>query len=684
MELRTYTFIDVLQPKLAGFLQTVSQGFLPLERQASLFVEVAPGIAINTVTDVALKRTRVVPGMQIVERAYGLLEIHSGDQGEVRAAGAAILEHLHLAESDRLAPRVLSREIITGIDDHQSAMIDKMRHGDMLAGGPDAVHAGGSPRRLRRDRRQRGGEARRREPARDGGVRRRGTFVAGRRRGGDPPGRAGDRRRLRGDRRARERIFVMSEPVTTPLDAIDAAIAERLLSAALGSGGDYADLYFEYRSGADFAYEEGHVRTVGRGVTLGLGVRVLRGDATGYAYTEELSDERMLEAARTAAQIASSGGAPGPVAITPIVLPNFYSVPRPSLEHPGTEKVELLRRADKAARAADPRIVRVEASLSEEWKEVLVVSSDGRLARDRQPMMRFGVSAVAEEGKQRQGGRSGGAGRFGMEYFLRPGQSPEEHGREAARLAIGMLHAVEAPAGPMEVVLGAGESGILLHEAVGHGLEADFNRKRTSNYTDQVGQPVASALCTVIDDGTIGNARGSINVDDEGNPGRRNVLIQDGILVGYMQDRISAKHFGSDPSGNGRRESFRHEPLPRMTNTILSPGQDDPEDIIRSVKRGVYAKHFSGGQVNISNGDFVFSLTESYLIEDGKITAPLKGVNLIGNGPDVLRKVTMLGNDFKLSDGTWTCGKDGQSVPVGIGTPTVKISEITVGGSRTS
>jgi TldD protein len=419
-------------------------------------------------------------------------------------------------------------------------------------------------------------------------------------------------------------------------------------------------------------------------VTLGLGVRVLRGDATGYAYTEELSDERMLEAARTAAQIASSGGAPGPVAITPIVLPSFYSVPRSSLEHPGTEKVELLRRADTAARAADPRIVRVDVSMVEQWKEVLVVSSDGRLARDRQPMLRFTVSVVAEEGKLRQIGRASGAGRFGMEYFQRPGQSPEELGREAARLAIGMLHAEEAPAGPMEVVLGPGESGILLHEAVGHGLEADFNRKRTSNYTDQVGQPVASALCTVIDDGTIGNARGSINVDDEGNPGRRNVLIQDGVLVGYMQDHISAKHFGSDPSGNGRRESYRHEPLPRMTNTILAPGEDDPQDIIRSVKRGVYAKHFSGGQVNISNGDFVFSLTESYLIEDGKITAPLKGVNLIGNGPDVLRKVTMLGSDFKLSDGTWTCGKDGQSVPVGIGTPTVKISEITVGGTRTS
>ena len=427
----------------------------------------------------------------------------------------------------------------------------------------------------------------------------------------------------------------------SPLGHIDEQIAGRLLAAALSSGGDYADLYFEHRFGADYVMEEGRIRTVGRGITVGLGVRVLRGDATGYAYTEDLSEDRMLEAARTAAQIASAGGAPGPFAVHSLSLPDFYPIERSSLDVPGADKVGLLRRADAAARAVDPRIVRVEASLAEEWREVLVVSSDGVMAHDRQPMIRFGVNAVAEEGKQRQGGRSGGAGRFGLEYFLRPGQSPEEHGREAARLALGMLHAVDAPAGPMEVVLGAGESGILLHEAVGHGLEADFNRKKTSNYTDQLGQAVASPLCTVVDDGTLGHARGTINVDDEGNPGRRNVLIENGILVAYMQDRISSKHFGIAPSGNGRRQSFRHEPLPRMTNTFLSPGTDDPEDIIRSVKRGVYAKHFSGGQVNISNGDFVFSLTESYLIEDGKITAPLKGVNLIGNGPDVLRKVTM-------------------------------------------
>ena len=474
----------------------------------------------------------------------------------------------------------------------------------------------------------------------------------------------------------------------SPIDAIDAALAERLLAAALSSGGDYADLYFEHRSGADFVLEDGRVRTVGRGVTLGLGVRVLRGDATGYAYTEELAEDRMLDAARTAAQIAASGGAPGPIAVKPVPLADRYPVVEPSLARAGADKLALLRRADAAARAYDPRIVRVAASLAEESREVLVVTSDGYLARDRQPMIRFGVDAVAEEdkgnGKQRQGGRSGGAGRFGMEFFTRTGQSPEDHGREAARLAVGMLHAVPAPAGPMEVVLGAGESGILLHEAVGHGLEADFNRKRTSNYTDQIGKQVASELCTMVDDGTVANARGSINVDDEGNAGQRNVLIENGTLVGYMQDRLSAKHFGAQPSGNGRRQSFRHEPLPRMTNTFLTPGMDDPEDIIRSVKRGVYAKRFAGGQVNISNGDFVFALTESYLIEDGKLTAPLKGTNLIGNGPDVLRKVTMLGSDFELSQGTWTCGKDGQSVPVGIGTPTLKIAEITVGGTKTS
>ncbi len=319
-------------------------------------------------------------------------------------------------------------------------------------------------------------------------------------------------------------------------------------------------------------------------------------------------------------------------------------------------------------------------SFAEELKEILIVTSDGKLVRDRQPLMRFGVHAIAEKEGKRQGGSGGGGGRFGMEYFT--AHPPEEHGREAARVAVAMLDAVDAPAGQLEVVLGAGDSGILLHEAVGHGLEADFNRKQTSNYSGRVGERVASDLCTVIDDGTISHTRGAINVDDEGNLPQKNVLIEHGILRGYLQDHLSAKHYAIAPSGNGRRQSFRHNPLPRMTNTLLAAGKDDPADIIRSVKRGVYAKRFSGGQVNISNGDFVFSLTESYLIEDGKVTAPLKGVNLIGNGPDVLTKVTMVGSDFQLSDGIWTCGKDGQSVPVGVGTPTVKIAGITVGGTK--
>ncbi len=465
---------------------------------------------------------------------------------------------------------------------------------------------------------------------------------------------------------------------------VDAEIARRLLGYALEGGGDYADLFFEYRIGANYVYEEGRVKTVGRGITMGLGVRVTKGDATGYAYSEDLTMERMAHAARTAGQIASSGGAPAPVEIEPVKVGDRYPLGSPSIAVPPADKLALLRAADEAARAADSRIVKVEASFSEQLRELLVITSDGRMSRDYLPLIRFGVRAVAEDGDKRQSGSSGGGGRYGLDYFYGDTRDAAWHGREATRIAIAMLDAKEAPAGEMEVVLGAGDSGILLHEAVGHGLEADFNRKKTSNYSDCIGEKVASDLCTVVDDGTISHSRGSINVDDEGSEGRENVLIENGVLVGYMHDRLSARHFGVTPTGNGRRESFRSMPMPRMTNTSLRPGSHDPEEIIKSVKRGVFAKHFSGGQVNISNGDFVFSLTESYLIEDGKLTAPLKGVNLIGNGPEVLRHVAMLGNDYELSDGIWTCGKDGQSVPVGVGTPSVKISSITVGGTQTS
>jgi TldD protein len=464
--------------------------------------------------------------------------------------------------------------------------------------------------------------------------------------------------------------------------AIDAALCERLLAVALSKGGEYADLFFEYRAGGGFTYDEGLLKAASRGVSMGLGVRVQRGDATGYAYTEELGWDAMRRVAETAAQIALGGGGTQHVALRARTVPRRYELPELSLDVPGIEKRALLERASRAGHAYDARIVKVEASFAEEVREILVATSDGTMAYDVQPLLRFGVRALAERDGRRQEGSSGGGGRTTMAYF--DGKSPEWHAREAARQAITMLDAVDAPAGEMAVVLAPGDSGILLHEAVGHGLEADFNRKGTSNYSGQVGKEVASALCTVVDDATLLSSRGSINVDDEGNEPGRSVLIEGGKLSGYMHDRLSARHFKLPSTGNGRRESFAAAPLPRMTNTILLAGPHDPGEILKSVKRGVFAKKFGGGQVDISNGDFVFSLTESYLIEDGALTTPLKGVNLIGNGPEVLRHVTMLGTDLEASDGIWTCGKDGQSVPVGVGCPTIKIDKITVGGTRIS
>ncbi len=461
---------------------------------------------------------------------------------------------------------------------------------------------------------------------------------------------------------------------------IDAAVCERLLAVALSRGGDYADLFFEYRAGGGFSYDEGILKAASRGVSMGLGVRVLRGDATGYAYTEDLTWESMSRAAQTAAQIAVAGGGTDKVTLTVRRVPERYELGAVSLDTPGRDKRTLLERASAAAFAHDPHIVKAEASFAEEIREVLIATSDGVLAFDSQPLFRFGVRAIAERDGKRQEGSSGGGGRMTLAYF--DDRSPEVHAREAARQAVLMLDARDAPAGEMNVVLAPGDSGILLHEAVGHGLEADFNRKGTSNYAGQVGHEVASDLCSVVDDATLLQSRGTINVDDEGNQPARSVLIENGKLVGYMHDRLSAKHYKLGATGNGRRESFRSAPLPRMTNTVLLAGPHDPEEILKSVKRGVFAKKFGGGQVDIGNGDFVFSLTESYLIEDGHITAPLKGVNLIGNGPDVLRKVTMLGTDVEVSDGIWTCGKDGQSVPVGVGCPTIKIDKITVGGTK--
>jgi TldD protein len=461
---------------------------------------------------------------------------------------------------------------------------------------------------------------------------------------------------------------------------IDATVCERLLSVALSKGGEYADLFFEYRAGGGLMYDEGILKAASRGVAMGLGVRVLRGDATGYAYTEDLTWEAMRRAAETAAQIATTSGGTEKITLSSRPIPHRYDLTAVSIDVPGIEKRTLLERASAAALAYDPAIIKAEASFAEEIREVLIATSDGTLAFDVQPLLRFGVRAIAERDGKRQEGSSGGGGRMTMAYF--DDHSPELHAREAARQAMLMLDARDAPAGEMNVVLAPGDSGILLHEAVGHGLEADFNRKGTSNYSGQIGNKVASDVCTVVDDATLLQSRGAINIDDEGNQPARSVLIENGTLVGYMHDRLSAKHYKLAPTGNGRRESFSSAPLPRMTNTILMAGPHNPEDIIKSVKRGIFAKKFGGGQVDISNGDFVFSLTESYLIEDGKLTAPLKGVNLIGNGPDVLRQVTMLGDDVEVSDGIWTCGKDGQSVPVGVGCPTIKIDKITVGGTK--
>ncbi len=427
--------------------------------------------------------------------------------------------------------------------------------------------------------------------------------------------------------------------------------------------------------------EDGRIRVAGGGVDLGVGVRVVAGEAVGYAYAESLEEDEIAEAADTAARIARGGGGGPAVTVKRRRAPVRYGAEISAVDADGAARVALLRQADRAARRASRRIVRVDASLVAVHKEILVASSDGAFVADRQPMVRIGVSAVARRGRRTEAGSSGGGGRRGLEYF---DEVPASfHGEEAARVALVNLDARPAPAGQMPVVLAAGDAGILLHEAVGHGLEADFNRKRTSNYTDRIGKKVASPRVTVIDDPTVPGARGSINVDDEGEVPRVHRLIVGGKLRNYMHDRISARYFGRKRAGSGRRESFRHPPMPRMTNTYMEAGEDGTEeDIIRTVSRGIFARRFSGGQVNISNGDFVFSLVEGYLIENGRITAPLKGVNLIGNGPAAMEMVSMVGSDFRFSDGMWTCGKDGQSVPVGVGMPTIKVDALTVGGTE--
>jgi TldD protein len=462
---------------------------------------------------------------------------------------------------------------------------------------------------------------------------------------------------------------------------ITAQDLNRYLAEALSQGGDFADLYFEYLLTSSIGIDESIVKSASQGVSMGVGVRVIAGERTGYAYSDDLSPEKILKAANVAAHIASGPSKIDKFNLNEGVPHNLYPVLAAPTETALSARVDLVKRADRAARAYDPRVFQVQAGYADNLRHVLVATSDGVLTVDRQPLARLSVTALARrDGETPQQGHSGGGGRVDLDFFLKD-KPPEYFAREAAREAIAMLDAAEAPAGEMTVVLGPGWPGILLHEAVGHGLEADFNRKGVSAFSGRIGQKVASELCTVIDDGTILNRRGSLNVDDEGHPTQRNVLIENGVLRGYLQDKLSSTLMGAASTGSGRRESYAHIPMPRMTNTFMLAGQSDPDEIVRSVPKGLYCANFGGGQVDITNGNFVFSASESYLIEDGKITRPVRNATLIGNGPEALKYVSMVGHDLRLDEGIGTCGKAGQSVPVGLGIPTVKIDRMTVGGT---
>ncbi len=465
-------------------------------------------------------------------------------------------------------------------------------------------------------------------------------------------------------------------------------IDDRSLDVAIGTAlerrVDHADLFFEVTHQDSVVLEEGIVKNGDRHLRQGAGVRAVAGERQGYAHTDEISVESLRLAATTARAIAEGSGASRPVPVAGRGAPgrDLYPVATPPTEVPVEQKVALLDAIDRHVRALDPRIRQVMASVVCQHRHVLIAASDGTLVADVQPLVRLNVQVIAEgSGGRREVGSQGAGGRFELAEML-----AEERWKavadEAARIALTNLEAVPCPAGTMDVVLGPGWPGVLLHEAVGHGLEGDFNRKQTSAFSGRIGQRVAAPGVTVVDDGTLPGRRGSLNVDDEGTSTQRTVLIEDGILCRYMQDRLNARLMGVEPTGNGRRESYAHLPMPRMTNTFMLAGSDDPEEIVRSVSRGLYAVNFGGGQVDITSGKFVFSASEAYRIENGRITAPVKGATLIGNGPDVLTRVSRIGNDLRLDRGVGTCGKDGQSVPVGVGLPTLRVDGITVGGTE--
>ncbi len=459
---------------------------------------------------------------------------------------------------------------------------------------------------------------------------------------------------------------------------------EKILAAALGKKADYADLFFEYRRSEGISLEEGLVKNCSQSTANGVGVRVLAETKTGYAYTDDITIENLELAGRTAQYIAQNRESQALVAVGRAIAQahNLYPIKVSVNDVALEKKVALLYEIDKFARNLDGRVKNVFVSLASEYKIILIAASQGLVIGDIQPLTRLNVTCLVEENGNRQVGSFGGGGRVEFGFFV-DAKGYERYAREAVRQAVLNLNAQDAPAGTMDVVLGPGWPGILLHEAIGHGLEGDFNRKKTSAFSDRIGQRVASELCTVVDDGTLPSRRGSINVDDEGTPTHRTVLIEKGILKGYLQDKLNAGLMKMPLTGNGRRESYAHIPMPRMTNTFMVAGESAPEDIIHTVKKGLYAVSFGGGQVDITNGKFVFSANEAYLIEDGKVTQPVKGATLIGNGPDVLTRVSMVGSDLKLDEGVGTCGKDGQSVPVGVGLPTIKIDGLTVGGTAT-
>ena len=445
---------------------------------------------------------------------------------------------------------------------------------------------------------------------------------------------------------------------------------------------DYADLYFQNSQYESWSLEDGIVKQGNYGIDHGVGIRAISGEKTGFAYSDEISLSALTGACKTVSAISRRGKSQTVKMFANHLAPqHLYDSVDPLDTFSAEQKVKLLESVDIEARRLDTRVTQVMVSLAGCRDIVLVASSDGSLAADSRPLVRFSVSVIVESNGQREQASAGGGARVGYGFFLE-NERALEYARDAVRQAITKLDAVEAPAGMMPVVLGAGWPGVLLHEAIGHGLEGDFNRKGSSAFSGRIGERVASSVCTIVDDGTLPNRRGSLNIDDEGTPTQCTTLIENGLLKGYLQDKLNAKLMGVAATGNGRRESYAHLPMPRMTNTYMLAGKSKPEEIISSVKKGLYAVNFGGGQVDITSGKFVFSASEAYLIEDGRITRPVRGATLIGNGPDVLTKVSMVGNDLKLDEGVGTCGKEGQSVPVGVGQPTLRVDELTVGGTN--